>query len=183
MHEVSLGYTLEDYLTGKTLEATTYEDLRQAIARLLVEHKGYPKAALLSRQVLKFTVQGNQFETMIDFVVLDNNSKPLLVIQFCAGEIETFVREALALARLLPDGPAPFALVTDTQQALLVECQKGQIIKQGAYLAIPTWSELMTLAKEEPDFELDSQRADREQRILYALRGLSCSCREAGCKI
>ena len=40
MHEVSLGQSIQDYLTGENLDMTTYEDLRQGLARLLVEEKG-----------------------------------------------------------------------------------------------------------------------------------------------
>lgn len=49
MHEVSLGATLRDYLTGQDVDHTTYEDLRQALARLLVEELGHPRALVEPR--------------------------------------------------------------------------------------------------------------------------------------
>ena len=44
MHEVSLGGVIADYLTGEQLERTTYEDLRQALAKFLVEERGFAPA-------------------------------------------------------------------------------------------------------------------------------------------
>lgn len=54
MHETSLGETLRDYLTGESIEATTYEDLRQALARLLVEGLGYPAERVVPRLAVRF---------------------------------------------------------------------------------------------------------------------------------
>ena len=37
MHEVSLNQLITDYVSGREIMDTTYEDLRQALARMLVE--------------------------------------------------------------------------------------------------------------------------------------------------
>lgn len=54
MHEVSLGATLRDYLTGQDVDHTTYEDLRQALARLLVEELGHPRGLVEPRVRVRF---------------------------------------------------------------------------------------------------------------------------------
>jgi hypothetical protein len=56
MHEVSLGATLRDYLTGQDVDHTTYEDLRQALARLLVEELGHPRGLVEPRVRVRFDV-------------------------------------------------------------------------------------------------------------------------------
>ncbi|HEU6438537.1 MAG TPA: type I restriction endonuclease subunit R [Nitratidesulfovibrio sp.] len=56
MHEVSLGATLRDYLTGQDVDHTTYEDLRQALARLLVEELGHPRELVEPRVRVRFDV-------------------------------------------------------------------------------------------------------------------------------
>ena len=56
MHEVSLGATLRDYLTGQDVDHTTYEDLRQALARLLVEELGHPLGLVEPRVRVRFDV-------------------------------------------------------------------------------------------------------------------------------
>lgn len=46
MHEVSLNRVITDYISGQEIMDTTYEDLRQALARMLVEDRKYPKAVI-----------------------------------------------------------------------------------------------------------------------------------------
>lgn len=54
MHETSLGSVLRDYLTGESIDETTYEEFRQALARLLVEEKGYPRERLRPKVPLNY---------------------------------------------------------------------------------------------------------------------------------
>ncbi|MDY7001579.1 MAG: type I restriction endonuclease subunit R, partial [Thermodesulfobacteriota bacterium] len=49
MHETSFNRTIRDYLTGEDLDETTYEEFRQALAKMLVEERGYPKDRLKSK--------------------------------------------------------------------------------------------------------------------------------------
>ena len=115
MHEVKLGFKIKDYLSGKEIDATTYEDLRQNIVQMMVEEKGYPKENIRAKVLIAFEINGKKFSRTIDFAIYFKEF-PILIVMFCAGEIETYVRESLALARLIENGPASFALVTDTQK-------------------------------------------------------------------
>lgn len=178
MHEVKLGFKLKDYLTGKEIDATTYEDLRQEIARVLVEEKYYPKENIESKTKMEFEIEGKNLHREIDYVVF-YNKKPIMVVTFCAGEIETYVRETLAMARLFKKGAAKFALITDTQNFILTFAKDGEIIKKGPFKEIPAWDEIITLNDNYPDFEFPSDKRPKEERILYALSALSCECRDS----
>ena len=126
MHEVSLGYTIADYLSGESIEATTYEDLRQAIARMLVERKGYPAKRLRSKVPVTFPVGEGSYTRAVDLVAYDESGRPLVLVLFCAGEVETYIREAVAAARLMEEGAPPLAVVTDTQSAALISVGDGE---------------------------------------------------------
>ncbi len=183
MHEVSLGYTIQDYLTGKEIEATTYEDFRQAIVKMLVERKGYPKENLKTKIEIKFKIDGKDFVTKVDIVAYDDNKKPILVILFCAGEIETYVSECVSAGRLLPDGPAKLGVVTDTKRAMLIRIYDKEILQQKDYYAIPDWETLLKLAKDTPQYQLTDQKRKLEERRLYALSQLKCACRDDVCNL
>lgn len=184
MHDVSLGTVIQDYLTGESLEATTYEDLRQAMARLLVEEKGYPRPRLKPRVAVSFPVeQGRLYTRLVDLVAFAEQERPLLALIFCPGIVTTYTREALAAARLLPGGAAALVVITDSKEAVVLETGQGELLGSGL-AAIPDWRRLQVLAAQHQAPELDAERKDRERRILYAYsESLYACCGGAACAI
>lgn len=183
MHDVSLGTTITDYITGETLDATTYEDLRQAMARLLVEEKGYPKKRLAPRVAVTIPIEGRDYSRLLDLVAYDEAGQPLLALLFCPGVVTTYNREALASARLLSPRPAPLVVVTDTKEAIVLETNQGEPLGEGL-LAVPDWQRLQELAAAHPPPEMDDARRLRESRILYAYsESLYDCCGGAACAI
>lgn len=69
MHETSLGNVIRDYLTGETITETTFEEFRQALARMLVEEKGYPRENIAAKTEVAFPVAGQDYARMVDFAV------------------------------------------------------------------------------------------------------------------
>lgn len=179
MHETFLGQTMTDYLSGQPIEATTYEDIRQALARMLVEEKGYPRSQLQSKVPIRFTVDGQDVEHRVDLVALDPQGQAVAIIIFCAGDVLSYVRETVAAARLVPQGPASLAMVTDTQSAICVCVADGSVQYEGGYHALPTWSAMLDLARQCPPEELSAAKQNTEQRLLYTFRGLIGCCSDA----
>ena len=181
MHEISLGYTITDYLSGEDIQATTYEDIRQAIARMLVERKGYPEENMQSKVAIHYDIEGSPHKAVVDLAIFDDLNQAIMIVKFCAGSVETYVRETVAAARLLPGGAAKLALVTDSKQALLLRVADGAILEEKGYYSIPTWQEVLSLARECPDYVLTEHKKTMESRILYAYSELGCSCSESEC--
>lgn len=165
MHETSLGRTIRDYLTGEEREETTYEEFRQALARLLVEEKGYPRENLAAKVGIHFPVEGQDYCRVADLVAYEGG-KPLFVLFFTAGQPGSFDREIVAAARLIEDGPAPLAMATDTKDAVLVETARGRVLDQG-FGALPDWERLKSLAEEYPPPRLSAEQIQKARRILY----------------
>ena len=167
MHETSLGQTIRDYLTGEEVENTSYEDFRQALAQLLVEERGYPRDLLRPKVGVTFPLDGRDYCRVADLVAYDSAGRPLLLILFGAGQPGSFDRELLAAARLLPGGPAPLAVATNTVDAVLHATADGRRLATGLD-AIPRWQRLAELAAEHPAAPLSPQRVELERRILFA---------------
>jgi hypothetical protein len=176
MHEVSLGYSIQDYISGEDVEVTTYEDLRQAIAKMLVEQKGYPKERIQSKLPISFRIDGQSFSRSVDLVVFDDEGQPLMVVFFCAGEVETYIRECIAAARLLAPGPAKLAVATDTRQAVLLRVQDGERLDMRDYQALPEWQTLLDMGRQLEAYQPSEARRKAEERLLYAFSELSCGC-------
>lgn len=182
MHEVSLGGTLLDYLTGEQVERTTYEDLRQALARLLVEEKGYPAANLRPRIEIPFTIDGERQCRTADLAAYDESGRPLLLIIFCAGAPGTYERESVAAARLAPNGPAPLVAVTDTRDAVLLDTARSQALASGM-AALPAWADLRAKAEAVGRRTLSTEARQREERILHAYTGFLKTCCGESCDL
>lgn len=181
MHEVSLGGTLRDYLTGKDIEETTFEEIRQELARFLVEEKGYPKDRIRSKVKLSYTVDGEEFERLMDFVIHDENDTPLLLIIFCSGNVSTYERETLCAARLIQGGPVPLALTTDSMEAVLIDTGSGECLRRGMS-AVPPWNELKELAATVALPKLTDEQREKQTRIFHAYSGfLFGSCCKGAC--
>jgi hypothetical protein len=180
MHEESLGNVIRDYLTGEALAETSYEEFRQALARLLVEEKGYPRERLTPKVGVCFPVDGKDYTRMVDLLATDEAGRPLLFVIFCSGEPGTYVRESLAAARIYPGGAVPLVLVTDTRDAVLLEAATGRELGRGLR-AIPDWAAL--LASDAPRPEPSAEALERERRILYAYSEfLENGCCQGACR-
>jgi hypothetical protein len=181
MHEESLGTVIRDYLTGEELEETSYEIYRQALARLLVEERGYLKGRVLSKVGVCFPVDGRDYTRMVDLAVLGEDGRTLMLVIFCSGEPGSYLRESLAAARLF-DPPAPLVLVTDTKSAVLAASAIGEVLGAGMR-AVPHGDDLEGLARAHPARELTPDQAERERRVLYAYSEmLSGGCCQGACR-
>ncbi len=184
MHEESLGTVIRDYLTGEELEETSYEEFRQALARLLVEERGFPRETLVPKTGVCFPIDGQDYTRMIDLEANGPDGAPLMLVIFCSGEPGTYMREALAAARLHKP-PVPLVLTTDTKSAVLAAAASGETLSpMGAGMrAIPYYQDLASLAAAHPLEPLAPDRAEREGRILYAYSEmLSGGCCQGACR-
>lgn len=178
MHESSLGGTLRDYLTGVEIDETTFEEFRQALVRLLVEDKGYPREQIRGKVALTYCVDGEEHERPLDFVVYDKQGVPIFVIIFCAGEVGTFERETVCAGRLIEGGPVAYALVTDTMNASLMDVRTGDAMAHGMN-AVPDWDQLMDMVRRADTTPLTDEQREMQTRVFHTycgfLYGTCCS--------
>lgn len=167
MHETSLGRVVCDYLTGEEIEETSYEDCRQALAKLLVEERGYPRENLRPKVGINFLINGENYCRVADFVVYDDEGMPLFLIFYTAGQPGTFDREVVSAARLVEGGPAPLVTATNLREAVLHEVKTGAQIGRGPDEALPRWEHLQSLLQEHEAPQMTEQQLERERRILY----------------
>ncbi|OIQ51891.1 hypothetical protein BerOc1_00355 [Pseudodesulfovibrio hydrargyri] len=173
MHETSLGGTLRDYLSGEEIDETTFEEFRQLLARLLVEEKGYPKNLLKAKVPLQYCVEDKEFERVIDFVLYDKQNRPVFLVMFCAGDVATFERETVCAARLIDGGPVPYALVTDTMDATLLDVRTGDEVARGMN-AVPDYARLMKMVEAAEIKPLTEEQREKQTRVFHTYCGFVC---------
>ena len=182
MHEVSLNRLITDYLSGEEIMDTTYEDLRQALARMLVEDKKYPRECVRAKYEIPYVVNGEPQVGVLDLAVFSPTGDPLLALRFCPGEVGTFVRESVAVSRIHLPQPFPLIAVTDSMELQMVAAHYGETIAHGFY-SIPIWKDLADVAAEYTFAPLSPERLDKERRILMAYDGLGGPCCGGECAV
>ncbi len=181
MHEVSFNQVIQDYLTGDNIQMTTYEDIRQSLARVLVEEKKYPVENIIPRYVLPLGLDDVDYSVIVDFVVTIEG-QPAMVMGFCPGAVSTFITQYICVARFFPGGPVPFVLVTDSRDVSLLRVSDKKEFCRG-YHCIPSWEQLQEMYKQFPGCSFTPDRLEKEKRVAYAMFALSDSCCTSRCNI
>ena len=165
-HHLIYGH-LEDFITGERLVDTDDERFRQKIAHFLVEKKGWAKKDIEPRRRIETLFAGNFVVSTIDFLVRYKGT-PFMIVRYGPGSIVTRERPAIAAARvLLKECRIPIAVVTNGQDAVILETKKGQKIGEGLE-AIPGKDEAAAFLADYPPGPFPEERRERELRILNA---------------
>ncbi len=147
----------------------------EAIRSRVIEHlgrMGWGGSRISKDHVFRVDVGGRPLEVPVDLLVLDGG-RPFLLVECIAGHLAVRERAAVAKARLLPGGPAPFVLVANETDAVLVEVGRGREIGFGM-------EALSSVLEKRSDPWRNLQKPsregiEREKRVLAAYGNLGCS--------
>ena len=180
-HHLILG-DLVDLITGETIKDTHDERYRQKIAQLLVNQKGYLKTDITPRQKLMVTAGDRQAMVKVDFVI-KFAGRTWMIIKFRPGSIVTRRRPVLAASRIIAPYQIPIAVVTNGEDAEILDGSTGSILSTGLE-TLPSKSMLQQIGTDNPFEVIANDRAEMESRIVYCYEvDGSCPCDEDVCKL
>jgi hypothetical protein len=180
-HHLIIG-ELDDLITGEPLKDTLDERYRQKIAGLLVNQKGYLKADITPRRNLLVAADECKAKVKVDFVI-NFAGRIWMIIKFGPGSIVTRRRPVLAASRIMAPYQIPVAVVTNGEDAEILNGASGDILSTGLE-TIPSKSELQQMATEDHFRTIDKNRADMESRIVYCFEvDGSCPCDDNVCRL
>ena len=180
-HHLILG-EVEDFITGQRLKDTHDERYRQKIAHLLVEHKGYRKPDIEPRRKLAVRADDHKAIVKIDYVI-NLASRACMIIKFGPGSIVTRRRPVLAASRILAPHQIPIAVVTNGEDAEILDGCSGKILSMGLE-TIPSRIALKKIVADAPFRPISKERAEIESRLVYCYEvDGSCPCDEDICRI
>jgi len=179
-HKRILGKTV-DFITGREITDTDDERYRQKLARFLVEEKGYAKEEIESKRRLEMTIAGEKVLSMVDFVVRVDGTA-FMAIRYGPGSIVTRERPALASARILEIYQVPFTVVTNGEDAEVLDTFSGRVIGTGLD-AVPHKNAAVGQLKNIELHHLSVKQSEAEKRILSAYDWLehSLECDDDWC--
>jgi len=180
-HHLILG-ELADFITGEIIEDTHDERYRQELARLLVNRKGYLKNEIRPRRDLLVTAGDKSAIVKIDFEV-NLAGRTVMIIKYGPGSLVTRRRPALAASRIFAPYQIPVVVVTNGQDAEIIEGASGKVISQGLD-RIPAKTKLVqTISKSEFN-RISAHQAEVESRVVYAFEvDGSCPCDDTICRL
>ncbi len=180
-HHLILG-ELDDLITGETIKDTLDERYRQKIAGLLVNRKGYKKADIAPRQKLLVKAGDCKAALKVDFAI-KFGKRISMIIKFGPGSIVTRRRPVLAASRILAPYQIPIAVVTNGEDAEILDGASGRILSTGLE-NIPSKLELQQMATEGHFMTIEKNRAEMESRIVYCFEvDGSCPCDDDVCRL
>ena len=178
-HHLILG-ELIDFITGDILKDTHDERYRQKLARLLVEKKGYHKKEIEPRFELLVKAGKNKAIVKVDFIITISG-KACMIIKYGPGSIVTRYRPALAASRLVAPYQVPVVVVTNGEDAAVLDGKTGNVISSGLD-SIPLKSELLKRVSKSDFKSVAADRAELESRIIYTFEvDGSCPCDDTIC--
>ncbi len=166
-HHLIYG-TLTDYLTGEELTDTDDERIRQKLSRMMVAEKGYPRESLISRLKIE-TLFSRCFVVSTIELTVTLAERKMMILRYGPGSLVSRERAAIAAARvLLPDYRIPLAVVTNGEDAELLDTRTGKICGYGldSIPDHPTALKMLHQLQFLPP--LDAVKRERELRILNA---------------
>jgi hypothetical protein len=180
-HQLVLG-ELVDFLTGKSLTDTHDERYRQNLARLLVDRLGFAKTDIEPRLSLPVRAGDARAIVKIDYVVRQAG-KAGMIIKYGPGSLVTRRRPVLALSRLVEPYQIPIAVVTNGEDAEILDAASGNVIAIGLE-GIPSKSSLADRVAAAGFHSVSAGRAEMEARIVYCYEvDGACPCDEDICRL
>ena len=180
-HHLILGQ-LQDCITGEALDDTHDERYRQKIARLLMERKGYAPAMLSPRFELAVEVDGRRARLTVTLIAWVGRRMAMLM-QYGPGSLTTRHRPALALGRLAAPYQIPVVVVTNGEQADILDGLSGHCTASGLD-NLPSCAALTRLAGRSAWPSIDARRKDMESRIVFAFEvDDRCPCDDTVCRV
>ena len=174
--------TTTDFITGREIKDTDDERLRQRLARFLVEEKGYAKKDIEVKRRIEMIIEDKKILSMVDFVVRAEG-KSYIVIKYGPGSLVTRERPALAIARIIEEHEIPLTIVTNGEDAEVLETATGTVISTGID-SIPGRTALIEQYKNVEPRNLSPKKIEAEKRVLSAYDYLehSLECDDDWCE-
>ena len=166
-HHLIYG-TLRDYLTGEELTDTDDERIRQSLAQMMVEEKGYARNELIPRRCIDTLFSRSFVRSVIELTVILKN-REFMIIRYAPGSLVSRERAAVAAARILnPSYQIPLAVVTNGRDAELIDTSTGAILGNGVHSIPDRQSAFKIFDNLTFHNPLEGKRKEQEMRILNA---------------
>lgn len=161
-----------DFITGQLFIDTDDEGIRQKIERLLIEDKGYSKKDIEVDREFEIVIGEEINRSKVDLIV-SVEEKIFMIIKCARGSLVSREREVLSCARILDTYIIPFAVVTNGEDAEVLDTISSEIIGCGLEAIYSKKQALEALRRIEFK-RLPKEKVEKEKRIFLAFDAIKC---------
>ncbi len=180
-HHLILG-EIRDLISGNTVPDTLDERYRQKLACLLIHGLGYGKDEIQSNGKLLVKAGSQCAVLRVDYAITLTGTTGM-IIKYGPGSLVTRRRPALAASRLMAPYQIPVVVVTNGENAEILDGLRGKVHAQGLD-AIPSRADLERKMACFDAAALSGSQREMEGRILYAFEiDDSCPCDDTICRL
>ena len=161
---------LIDFITGQKVVDTTDERVRQGIERFLIEEKGYSKDDIGVDKGFDIRIEQKINRAKVDLVI-SVEGKRFMIIKCSRGSLSSWEREVLSCARIFDIYVIPVAVITDGEDAEILDPVTGKAIGYGL-VEIPSRHEALEAIKRIEFKELPDDKREKEKRVFLAFESI-----------
>lgn len=159
-----------DLITGGPLGGGEDAEVRLMTERLLLD-LGY-RAGEVAVDLTKRVEAGGGVEVRAD-LVLFSAGRAALVIRAARGSLVSREKEAVAAARLIAEPMAPLAVVTNGEDAELLDSASGRVLAAGL-AALPGPQALAERLADMPSHTPNAKEKEKAARVYAAFSAICC---------
>lgn len=158
--------TLNDFLSGKELPDTLDERYRQKIVKLIVQENNFHKTDV--KRSIEHIIKAGKKKAIIkcDYEITYNN-KIICMIKYAPGSLVTRRLSTLAFSRAIVSYQIPFVVITNGEDAEILDGESGKIINTGLS-NLPRFEQVSELFSSFSFKPIDKMKQEQASRIVYA---------------
>lgn len=159
---------MEDHLSN--LELT---QVQRRVIEFLMAQKGYANDDIETNMDFRVDLPEASFNAKTD-IVLKIDGRRFCIIKCVMSSLESWERHSIAFGRVVESYQIPYAIVTDSESARILDVVGGKLIADGLD-AIPSKDYARKIIQQTVFSPYPQERAEKEKRILYAFDAIKCS--------
>lgn len=167
----------EQQVKKKIMEEVQIESMqligvKQLVWTVLLEDKKYEPGDIAIDPEYTLQLSSGQAPVSMDMVVR-LAGMDFLAIKCSSSDIESWVRYVTAFARAVNDYQMPYTMVTDGENAKIIDVLKGTLIGESIH-DLFTRGQAMEKMKDFQKIPCPEKRHEKEKSIVHAFEGIKC---------
>ena len=165
-------FILEHIKEEEQIETAQLSGIKQKVFEFLIKEKHFKQEEIEADSEFKITLNNLEITVHMDFVI--NLSSASFILILCRPTaIESWERYIISSAKVIKDYQIPYALVTDRENALIIDVLTGKIIGK-SLSELFNREEALNKMKNFKKVPCPANRLEKEKRIVYAFEGIKC---------
>lgn len=163
---------LEKIAEKQSIEMMQLRGVKSIVYEILINEKGFRPEEIQIDPQFMLKLSTCEATVGIDFMI-SLESISFMVIRCVSSGIESWERYAVAFARAIQDYQIPYAVITDGEQAKILDIINDSFVYKSVQQLF-TRQEAINLINNFQKISCTEKSREKEKRIIYAFEGIKC---------